>query len=84
MEQIKTQKDLYNKLKPALRTKKHELYNEGFKVIREIDIWNCCKELFWKKSPTLSLASMVNDILNTSTEDFEKYMMNVIKQDGDQ
>jgi hypothetical protein len=80
MEQIKTQSDLYNKLKPALRTKKHEMYLEGFKVVREIDIWNCCKELYWKKSINLSLASMVNDILNTKTDDYEKYMMSIIKQ----
>ena len=83
MEQIKTQSDLYNKLKPALRTKKHEMYLEGFKVVREIDIWNCCKELYWKKSNNLSLASMVNDILNTKTDDYEKYMMSLIKQ-GDE
>ncbi len=80
MEQIKTQSDLYNKLKPALRTKKHEMYLEGFKVVREIDIWNCYKELYWKKSNNLSLASMVNDILNTKTDDYEKYMMSIIKQ----
>ena len=36
MEKIRSQKDLYMKLLPALRTKKHELDAANLKFIREI------------------------------------------------
>ena len=35
---ITTQNDLYKKLKPALRTKKHELILNGIRFVKEIII----------------------------------------------
>ena len=48
MEKIKSQKELYIKLLPALRTKKHELNADNMKFINEIDIWNYNKIYNWK------------------------------------
>ena len=36
-------KELYERLKPALRTKTNELKRIGFNYIKEEDIWNCLK-----------------------------------------
>lgn len=69
-----SQLELYNKLKPALRTKRHELYRGGLKIIKENDIWNYNKEAVWKNAKGLTIASMVNDILNTPTEAYENYI----------
>ena len=62
---LNTQMDLYNKVKPALRKKKHEIIRKGIKIVKESDIWNYNKEYNWKNAKGLTLASMVNDILNT-------------------
>ena len=78
--EFKSVRELFERVTPALKSKVRELKRNNITYINEIDIWNCCKELYWKKSNSLSLASMVNDILNTKTDDFEKYMMSLIKQ----
>ena len=66
---ISTQNELYLKLKPALRTKKHELFLNGIKYVKEIDIWNYNKEVNWRNARGLTLASMVDNILNTNSID---------------
>ena len=39
-KKINTQRDLYNKVLPALKTKRHELISAGIKIVKEEDIWN--------------------------------------------
>lgn len=58
-------KQLYDRLKPALKTKQSEMRRMGYSYVREEDIWNYLKEVKWKKSVGLSLCEMVSDILNT-------------------
>lgn len=69
-----SQTELYNKVKPALRTKRHELYRKGLTIIKESDIWNYNKEYNWKNASGLTLASIVNDILNTEDSEYEMYI----------
>lgn len=69
------QNELYQKLKPALRTKKHELFLNGIKFVKEIDIWNYNKEKNWKTAKGLTIAGMVNDILNTSDTEYENFVL---------
>lgn len=69
------QNELYQKLKPALRTKKHELFLNGIKFVKEIDIWNYNKEKNWKVAKGLTIAGMVNDILNTSDSEYENFVL---------
>ena len=56
--------ELYNRLKPALTTKKNEMNRNGYKYIKIEDIWNYLKEIKWKKAKDLSLYEMVSDVLN--------------------
>ena len=78
---ITTQNDLYKKLKPALRTKKHELILNGIRFVKEIDIWNYNKVFNWKNARGLTLAGMVDDILNTSDKEYEDYVLDKINKE---
>jgi hypothetical protein len=79
---ITTQNDLYKRLKPALRTKKHELILNGIKFVKEIDIWNYNKEHNWCNAKGLNIAGMVDDILNTHDKDYEKYVLDKINKEN--
>ena len=72
---INSQTELYKKVLPALRTKRHELILSGIKIVKEIDIWNYNKEYNWKNAKNLTLASMVDNILNTSDKSYEDYVI---------
>ena len=39
--------ELYNRIKPALRTKKEEMKRNGYIYVKEADIWNYLKEKKW-------------------------------------
>lgn len=72
--------ELYNRLKPALVTKKNEMNRNGFKYIKIEDIWNYLKEVKWKKSKNLSLCEMVSDVLNVDDlliDDYLKQKLNL-------
>lgn len=75
---INSQTELYKKVLPALRTKRHELMLNGIKIVKEIDIWNYNKEYNWKNAKNLTLASMVDDILNTNDKSYEDYVIEKI------
>ena len=49
-KKINTQRDLYNKVLPALKTKRHELISAGIKIVKEEDIWNYNKNKKWKNA----------------------------------
>ena len=74
-----TQNELFNKVKPALRTKKNELARNGIKFVSEIDIWEYNKNYKWRKAKGLTLASIVNDILNTDDKLYEEFALKRIK-----
>ena len=83
MEKIKSQKELYIKLMPALRTKKHELDAANLKFIKEIDIWNYNKLYNWKDANGLTIAMMVDHILNTPNALYADYTIEKIKKSDD-
>lgn len=60
-----SEEELYERLLPALRTKKKEMHRYGFTYIKEEDIWNYLKEVKWIQSKNLKLFEMTDDILNT-------------------
>lgn len=66
--------DLYNKVYPALTTKKRDLYRLGRTYIKEEDIWNCLKEYKWKITNNLTLSEMVNDILECDLDMLDNYI----------
>lgn len=76
---FKTLNELYERLLPALRSKKKELNSNGFNYIHEEDIWNYLKQFVWKNNNNLTLDKMVDDILNTKNYEFENYMKKQIE-----
>ena len=70
---------MYDRLLPALKTKKTEMLRLGIDYIQEEDIWNYLKEIKWKKASNLSLYEMVNDVLNTDNSLIENYLKNKLK-----
>lgn len=79
MIEFQNVKQLYNRLLPALRTKKSEMNRVGIDYVQEEDIWNYIKEIKWKKANNLSLYEMVNDVLNTDNSLIENYIKNKLK-----
>ena len=72
--QFNSVKELYDRLLPALRTKKNEMKRCGFNYIKEEDIWNYLKQIKWQNATNLSLYEMVGDVLNTDNEIIETYI----------
>ena len=71
--------ELYTRLTPAMNTKVNELRLVGISYITVNDIWNYLKTYKWSKSKDLTLSECVDDILNTSDEDYKKYMKDKMK-----
>jgi len=66
--------ELYERIKPALLTKKEEMRRNGYVYIKEQDIWNYLKEVKWVNSKNLSLYDMTADILNTDDVIIDSYL----------
>ena len=66
--------ELYERIKPALISKKEEMKRLGYPYIKEEDIWNYLKETKWKKSVDLELYQMVSDIMNADNELVNDYL----------
>ncbi len=66
--------ELYQRIKPALLTKKEEMRRNGYVYIKEQDIWNYLKEVKWVNSKNLSLYDMTSDILNTDDVIIDSYL----------
>ena len=66
--------ELYERLKPALISKKEEMKRLGYPYIKEEDIWNYLKETKWKMSVDLELYQMVSDIMNADNELVNDYL----------
>ena len=69
-----SEEELYNRLIPALTTKKEEMNRKGFSYIKEEDIWNYFKEVKWRKANGLELHEMVDDILNCDDIVIDSYL----------
>lgn len=65
--------ELYQRLLPALRTKKNEMRRGGYTYIKEEDIWNYLKEVKWVHARNLTLFDMVSDVLNTDDLQIDTY-----------
>lgn len=83
MTDINTQEELYNKIKPALRCKKHHLFKEGITIVCEEDIWDYLKNNIWNNGDNLTLAEVVDDVLNTPGYIFQSYILNKISNKED-
>ena len=80
---IKSQKELFIRIKPALRCKKHELMASGIDFVSEIDIWNYNKNNIWKNIKGLTLYEIVDDVLNTPNEEYKRYVIDKLNTKED-
>lgn len=69
-----TQKELYERVKPALNAKITELHRLGFSYITDIDVWNYLIESKWKKSHNLVLSDIVSDILHADNKKIDLFL----------
>ena len=76
-----SKEELYERVKPALRTKKSELDKLGFSYISLQDIWAYLAETKWKNGKDLMLSDIVDDILNTSFDEINSYYMKMINDE---
>ncbi len=67
---------LYNLLLPVLESKRREFKTLGRIYIKEVDIWNFFKDNIWCKKDKLMLCDMVSDIMETSNEEIDEYILN--------
>ena len=70
--------DLYNRLKPALRSKIKELKSLDKIYIKENDIFDYLTETKWEKSNNLTLDQMVDDILYVDNNKIDEYVQKKI------
>ena len=63
-----TLEELYERVRPALHSKKLEMDRLGYLDVEEINIWDYLKSK-WKNSSDLTLSDIVDDILNTRSEE---------------
>lgn len=75
---INTLSDLYNRLTPALRSKKKELHALKYFYITEKDIWNFIKDTKWNNENNLTLYDMVSDILNVPNDELTSYVVRMV------
>lgn len=78
--EFSSEKELYDRLRPALRTKLTELSEYGYGYLKIEDIWNYLKESKWKNGHNLSLNDMVSDILNADNELVDAYFKDKLNE----
>lgn len=73
-------KELYERLRPALKTKVIELKRNDLDYIKQDDIWNYLKITKWSKANNLLLYQMVSDILNLDNSEIDEYVKEEIRK----
>ena len=63
---FKSLEELYKKLLPAFKVKIKDLKRNNIKNIEPIDLWECLKVSSLQNRSNLTLAEMVDDIINIS------------------
>lgn len=81
MDGFKSLEELYNRVKPALKSKCKDLKRVGINYVQEVDVWNFLKNTKWINSTNLTLGDMVNDIMTVSNNDLEKYVKSILMQE---
>ena len=72
--EFSSQKELFMRVRPALRSKCSELKRLGYSKIKEFDIWNYLIIKKWKQAQGLMLSDIVNDIMNVNWEEINNYL----------
>lgn len=72
---IKSLEELYQRLIPAFNVKISDLKRNGINNIKKEDIWDYLKNNNWRKKNNLSLAEMVDDIINISNSEVVNFVL---------
>jgi len=79
--EFKSLRELYDRIKPALRTKCNEFKKIGYSEIKESDIWNYLTDKKWINSKQLTISEMVEDIFSISEGEMTNYMIKKVSQE---
>ncbi len=71
---INSSLDLYKRLTPAMNCKIRELNKYKINYVKNEDIWNYLMTNKWKDEKGISLAEMVDDILNLDNNKLDCYV----------
>lgn len=74
-------KELYNRLKPALYSKRQELLRNKIDIVKEEDIWNYLVKYTWKEKRGLSLYDLTNDILYVDSNELTNFVLEKVKEE---
>ena len=66
--------ELYDRVRPALKSKCLDFKRLGIYNINEADIWNYLKNNVWNKRKNLTLADIVDDIMSIDFETLNEYL----------
>ena len=72
--------ELYNRVLPALYSKRKEINSLGFKLVTEKDIWNYLVENEWKTKRNLELHDLINDIFYVDNIKINDYVMRKVEK----
>lgn len=72
--------ELYNRVLPALYSKRKEINSLGFKLVTEKDIWNYLVENEWKTKRNLELHDLINDIFYVDNIKINDYVMKKVEK----
>lgn len=67
--------ELYQRILPALKSKKKILAKNGYTAIDEKDIWMYMQEQKWNNQTGLALCDIVDDILNIDNDKLGKEIL---------
>lgn len=74
MEGFTNLSELYERVKPALKSKYIDFKRLGINNIDISDIWNYLKNNVWNKSNNLTLADIVDDIMSVDYDTINIYL----------
>ncbi len=78
--QFNSAEELFERLKPALKSKVYELKKQGYRYLEIEDVWNYLKEVKWKGSINLSLNQMVSDIFSSDNALIDDYFKDKLNE----
>ena len=79
MDEYKSQKELFDSLKPAFSVKLR-LINKDYNYITKTDIWNYLKINKWCKDINLTISEMVDDIIMVDIDKVDIFLKEHIKK----
>lgn len=78
MDEYKSQKELFDSLKPAFSVKLR-LIKKDYDYITKNDIWNYLKINKWCKDVGLTISEMVDDIIMVDIDKVDRFLKEYIK-----